>query len=205
MKRILFGIMALSVAAFAKNPGDPIVGNVGEASIPVKIIAEVLVPADSLVITDEAGNILTNGITLDHGVRTNADTNHTTAPFRFKVKRLTAGASAPLDGDLTVALDTKGDVANNQQQVRLGKVGSTAGSKDNLISTLALAGGTTGGAGTGKYGYKVTTGAGDTEHTGEITSTVSFTTASAGKYDSTADPSGNGTAELKVTLAAKGK
>ena len=48
MKKVLFGIMALSVAAFAANPGTP-----GEASVPVQVKAEVKAATDGLVITDE--------------------------------------------------------------------------------------------------------------------------------------------------------
>ena len=88
MKKVLFGIMALSIAAFAANPGE-LKGEVGAASVPVTVLAEVIAPTDALVITDEAGNILADGIVLDHGLRTWEDNEHTTATIRFKVKRTT--------------------------------------------------------------------------------------------------------------------
>ncbi|MGL5316157.1 MAG: hypothetical protein ACRC92_23065 [Peptostreptococcaceae bacterium] len=199
MKRVLFGIMGLSIAAFAANPGE-LTGGAGTASVPVKVLAEVIAPVDALVITDEAGNILADGIVLDHGLRTQTDEIHTTAPFRFKVKRMSEGddsttAYAPIKGTLKV---TVADVDNDStQEVNLGRVGGNPG--DNLISKLTLANGNN--LSDTEYGYVVNMGTTAKEHTGEITSTVDFTNAKPGKYDSTADPSGNGTATLKVVLA----
>ena len=206
MKKVLFGIMALSMAAFAANPGE-LTSGAGTASVPVKVLAEVIAPTDALVITDEAGNILADGIVLDHGLRTQIDAEHTTAPFRFKVKRMKTDESTGvttfdgINGKLTVALDDV-DSPTNNQEVHLGRVGGAAANK--LVSTLTLAnGGTlTGSTLTGKHGYEATMGTNDKEHTGEITSTVNFAGAKPGKYDSTVDPSGNGTATLKVVLGA---
>lgn len=209
MKKVLFGIMALSMAAFAANPGE-LTSGAGTASVPVKVLAEVIAPTDALVITDEAGNILADGIVLDHGLRTQTDGNHTTAPFRFKVKRITDGTSgyAPINGTLTVALDDVDSTTNNQE-VHLGKIGGDPNvTGDKLVSTLALAnGGTLSGLTNvttlnGKHGYQATMSDTQAEHTGEITSTVNFSAANPGKFDSTADPSGNGTATLKVVLGA---
>lgn len=200
MKKVLFGIMALSMAAFAVEPGNPgeLTGGAGTASVPVKVLAEVIAPTDALVITDEAGNILADGIVLDHGLRTQTDGEHTTAPYRFKVKRMTttgtSTAYTDINGKLTVSL---ADMDAAPQSVNLGRVGGDPA--DNLTSTLTLAGGTNT---SDVHGYEATMGTGDKEHTGEITSTVNFTGAKPGKYDSTADPSGDGTATLKVVLAA---
>lgn len=198
MKKVLFGIMALSMTAFAAtNPGDNIVENSGTASVPVKVLAEVIAPTDALVITDEAGNIIgAEGIVLDHGIRTQADGKHETAPFRFKVKRITGAAYASIDGTLTVAIK-KGELAADAtvegQPITLGKVGG--GVADKLTSNLKLENGTTANS---VHGYTVAMGAA-TEHTGEITSTVNFSKAAAGKYESGLTEV---RPELVVTIAA---
>ncbi|MCX3066797.1 hypothetical protein OQE61_04740 [Cetobacterium somerae] len=194
MKKVLFGIIALSMAAFAANPEEV---KVGAASVPVKVLAEVIAPTDALVITDEAGNIIgAEGIVLDHGIHTSADGKHTTAPFRFKVKRLTAGGSQAINGTLTVAIK-KGeskDATTEGQPITLGKVGG--GTTNTLISNLKLENGTTT---ANVHGYTADMGTTAKEHTGEITSTVNFTAAAPGKYESGLTET---RPELVVTIAA---
>ncbi|MGL5964457.1 MAG: hypothetical protein ACRCZ2_08715 [Fusobacteriaceae bacterium] len=61
MKKILFGLIALSSISFAANPGTE-----ATASVPVEVKAEILAQSASLQITDISGNLL-NKIVLDHG------------------------------------------------------------------------------------------------------------------------------------------
>lgn len=198
MKKVLFGIIALSMAAFAANPEEV---KVGAASVPVKVLAEVIAPTDALVITDEAGNIIgAEGIVLDHGIHTSADGKHTTAPFRFKVKRLTAGGSQPIKGTLTVAIKASGNGTADGHDIKLGKIGG--GVANMLTSTLKLGNGGTSDVENNplknKHGYTAVMGEA-TEHTGEITSTVNFTAAAPGKYESGLTET---RPELEVTIAA---
>lgn len=203
MKKVLFGIIALSMATFAvTNPGEiDDTTKKGTASVPVKVLAEVIEVTDAIVITDEAGNTIgANGIILDHETRTQADGLHTTAPFRFKVKRVATGGSQPIDGELTVAINAPGTGAATGHPVTLGKVGG--GATDTLTSTLKLENGKaiTAVSGVhGEHGYTANMGDTLTEHTGEITSTVDFSSAAAGKYESGLNET---RPELVVTIAA---
>lgn len=203
MKKVLFGIMALSMTAFAANPGN-ITGSdskTGTASVPVKVLAEVIAVTDAIVITDEAGNTIgANGIVLDHETRTQADGVHTTAPFRFKVKRVTSAGAQPINGILTVSIDAPGTGDEKGHSINLGKIGG--GAADVLASTLKLANGGSGYGGSplaDKHGYTANMGTELKEHTGEITSTVNFTDAAAGKYESGLNET---RPELEVTIAA---
>lgn len=203
MKKVLFGIMALSMATFAAtNPGEMTgtgTEKAGTASVPVKVLAEVIAVTDAIVITDEAGNIIgAEGIVLDHGTRTKTDGEHTTAPFRFKVKRMSeTEANAPIDGKLTVTIAAPGTAKTTHHPINLGKIGGGTTNGEQLESHLKLENASSTLVG-GKHGYEATMGAA-TEHTGEITSTVNFASANKGKYESgltEARP------ELVVTIAA---
>lgn len=191
MKKVLFGIMALSMATFAANPGE-LTGGAGEASVPVRVIAEVIVPTDALVITDAAGNILTDGILLDHEVRTRGEVNHI-ASQDFKVKRLSLDPNAVLGS----SSNTKLTVSLSKYTTTLGLIGGAQpGALSTISSALELAGG-------GLAGYEVPLTDTTKEHTGNVSSTISIAANQAsGKYDTTAAPAGDGTVTLKVVLAA---
>lgn len=203
MKKVLFGIMAFSMAAFAANPGSAT-----EASVPVEVRAEVVAADNALVITDEVGNVLADGIILDHGTRAQGDTNHTVSKT-FKVKRVNGNPSNAIaqgtDSILTVTLE---DMDNSTtRQVNLGRSGGGAvDPKDKLVSALTLDGGNETDV-SGKHGYKADMGTTATEHTGAISSTITVAAnQNPGTYNSKIDPftSGNNrTATLKVVLAAK--
>lgn len=198
MKKVLLGCMVLSMGVLAAS-GDTNPGAANGAAVPVEITAEVVAAPDSLVITDEAGNVLTEGLVLEHGRRSQGDT-HTVSKV-FKVKRLTNGTAAEVGNasgsNLTVTLE---DTDNNEiNQVNLGLLGG--GIDDKLVSTVALA---NGGDLSGKHGYTVNIGTTAKEHIGEISSTINVSaTQKEGKYTSKYDPAGNEkTATLKVVLGA---
>ena len=197
MKKVLFGIMALSMATFAANP-EEIKVQKATASVPVKVLAEVIAVTDAIVITDEAGNIIgAEGIVLDHGVRTKADKKHTTTPFRFKVKRMSeTTANAPINGTLTVAIKAPGTATATYHPINLGKIGGGTTVGEQLESHLKLANASA--LIKNQHGYEATMGAA-TEHTGEITSTVNFESANKGKYESGLTET---RPELEVTIAA---
>lgn len=201
MKKVLFGIMALSMTAFAANLGD-ITGDegseTGSASIPVRVIAEVLKPANALVITDEAGTIL-DELLLDHKIVGGSAIGDSVIPKNFKVK--------VTDGDGTVAniTGTSGESGTHQVRINLSattttltRVGTAGGEGNEITSTLRLVNGVDDVA-SNEYIAPLKAG----EHLGTITSTIaagSVPTA-AGAYD---NKSTSGMPTLSVTYAASG-
>ena len=181
MKKVLFGIMALSMTAFtATNPGDKTNG----ASVPVRVIAEVVKPADSLVITDEAGTIL-DELLLDHKIvagTSNSSDSVVTKNFKVKVTNADGAVDINNKGNVTIALD--------QTTTTLTKVGSAAIPANQITSNLRLVNGTGGDTnapniGVDSYKYEALLSGG--EHLGTITSTIAArsvpTTAGSGAYD----------------------
>ncbi|WP_281699734.1 hypothetical protein [Cetobacterium somerae] len=158
MKKVLFGIMALSMAAFAANPGTA-----DTASVPVKVIAEIITAPTGLTITDEAGTVI-DELLLDHGrIVKNTATSDSVAYKLFKVQRFD-GAQTPVTrpigaGKLNVKLD--------DPETTLKKNGTSTIS--TLASTLALTGGATQKS---SIEYDHPTLAADTEHVGRVTSTI---------------------------------
>ena len=157
MKKVLFGIMALSMAAFAANPGT---GNPETASVPVKVIAEIITAPTGLTITDEAGTVI-DELLLDHGrIVKGAATSDSVAYKLFKVQRFDGTAPVAIGaGELNVKLDGS--------TTTLKKNGTSTDS--TLPSTLTLTGGATQVSSTE---YSHTTSGTDTEHVGRVTSTI---------------------------------
>ncbi|MGL4672234.1 hypothetical protein [Cetobacterium sp.] len=167
MKKVLFGILALSMTAFAANPG---VDNT--ASVPVKVIAEIITAPTGLTITDEAGTVL-DELLLDHGrIIKGAATSDSVAYKLFKVQRFVDGSSAAFgiaNGTLEVKLTETG--AETETAVAtLKKNGTLIGTNQTLTSALSLSGGSTGGTATS---YTQATTKDDTEHVGRVTSVIS--------------------------------
>ncbi|WP_297432162.1 hypothetical protein [uncultured Cetobacterium sp.] len=164
MKKVLFGIMALSMAAFAANPAPtPGENGVETASVPVKVIAEIITAPTGLTITDEAGTVI-DELLIDHGrIVQGKATSDSVAYKLFKVQRFTNGAPAKIGaGTLNVKLE-----GTTPGEATLAKNGISADSK--LTSTLSLTGGATQVSSTE---YNHTLGDGDTEHVGRVTSTI---------------------------------
>lgn len=130
MKRVLFGIMALSIAAFAANPGTGATGTAGEASVPVKVRAEIVKPSAGLTITDEAGTVL-DELLIDHGrIVKGAASDDSVKDKIFKVKMGGENeAYVAMAGDLRVSLDKTSTSLTN------------ALATSTLTSTLSLVGG----------------------------------------------------------------
>lgn len=170
MKKVLFGIIALSMAAFAVNPGDKENG----ASVPVRVIAEVVKPANALIITDEAGTIL-DELLLDHKIVGGSKTADSVIAKNFKVKVTTdEGIVDKINNDnVTIAL--------NKTTTTLTKVGETPSDNNTIKSTLRLVNGP--GTTTGDTTYTAPLKEG--EHLGTITSTIAATSVptTAGAYD----------------------
>lgn len=179
MKKVLFGIIALSMAAFAANPGNiPTTGESagkGTASVPVRVIAEVVKPANSLVITDEAGTIL-DELLLDHKIVGGSDKGDSVIAKNFKVK--VTGTDGAVDtknnGNVTITLD--------QTTTTLTKVGTDpeALEKAQITSNLRLVNGVNS-VSSNEYTASLSKG----EHLGTITSTIAAGSVptEAGAYD----------------------
>ncbi|WP_047395884.1 hypothetical protein [Cetobacterium sp. ZOR0034] len=154
MKRVLFGIMALSVATFAANPGTGTATTEGTASVPVKVLAEITAPQAGLTITDEAGTVL-DELLIDHGrIVKGAATDDSKAFKLFKVKMGdSSNEYVEMNGKLTVNL--------NKYTTKL--IGPNSGKLDSVLS---LAGGKTNA--TGGYEAEIN----GTEHTGRVNSVI---------------------------------
>ncbi|MBC2854527.1 hypothetical protein [Cetobacterium sp. 2G large] len=200
MKKVLFGIIALSMAAFAANPGDKENG----ASVPVRVIAEVVKPANALVITDEAGTIL-DELLLDHKIVGGSDKGDSVIAKNFKVK--VTGTDGAVDtknnGNVTIAL--------NKTTTTLTKVGSAAIPANQITSNLRLVNGTgdtnAPNIGVDSYEYKAPLSGG--EHLGTITSTIAAgsvpTTAGSGAYDNKVSTDAMPTLTVTYEAAGSGK
>lgn len=165
MKKVLFGILALSMTAFAANPG---VDNT--ASVPVKVIAEIITAPTGLTITDEAGTVL-DELLLDHGrIIKGAATSDSVAYKLFKVQRFVDGVSSEIGaGTLNVKLTETG-TETETAVATLKKNGTLTEVNQKLTSALSLSGGSTGGTATS---YTQATTKDDTEHVGRVTSVIS--------------------------------
>ena len=176
MKKVLFGIIALSMTAFAAtNPGD-ITGDNKVASVPVRVIAEVVKPASSLIITDEAGTIL-DELLLDHKIVGGSDKGDSVIAKSFKVKvtDTTGIVDENNNGNVTIVL--------NKTTTTLTRVGTdpTAEAKDQITSNLRLVNGVNA-VKTNEYVAQLKAG----EHLGTIISTIakeSVPKTAAGAYD----------------------
>lgn len=195
MKKVLFGIMALSMTAFAANPGDITEEGdnpkTGTASVPVRVIAEVVKPASALVITDEAGTIL-DELLLDHKIVGGSQTADSVVPKSFKVK-VTGG-----DGAVDESNTGNIKIALNKTITTLTKVGATSVAANQITSTLRLVNGVNN-VNTNEYTVPLEAG----EHLGTITSTIAARSVpiAAGAYDNKVT---NDMPTLTVTYAASG-
>lgn len=155
MKRVLFGIMALSVATFAANPGTGATDAAGEASVPVKVLAEITAPQAGLTITDEAGTVL-DELLIDHGrIVKGAATDDSKAFKLFKVKMGdSSNQYVEMNGKLTVNLNKYTTELNGPNDGELNSVLSLAGGKTNT-----------------EGGYEAEING--TEHTGRVNSVIS--------------------------------
>ncbi|MGL5088481.1 MAG: hypothetical protein ACRC6Z_03370 [Cetobacterium sp.] len=170
MKKVLFGILALSMAAFAANPGVPgTVPDTEVASVPVEVRAEIITAPTGLVITDEAGTVL-DQLLLDHGrMIKGAATSDSVVEKIFKVQRYIAGTAAPIGaGTLNVQLDSADAI--------LGLDGDLTGT--TLKSVLSL-GNSNGASFVSTTEYNQTLVAADTQSLGRVTSRISQTELAA--------------------------
>ncbi|MCQ9626380.1 hypothetical protein HS141_05270 [Cetobacterium somerae] len=169
MKKVLFGIMALSAVTFSNNnPGAPTgTGEQEGASVPVLVKAEIIAPSDSIQITDLAGQLLPK-IELDHGrIIKGAATASSVVYQDFKVIK---GPAAGGTGVEIGGTGAKMAVAIDGTDTEL-KNSTTGISTDTLTSNLSLLGGKdaepvaiSGAA----HGYEVNLAEGVTEHRGRI-------------------------------------
>lgn len=201
MKKVLFGIIALSMAAFAEGgsseittPGKNNPATLNEtASVPVRVIAEVVKPANALVITDEAGTIL-DELLLDHKIVGGTNTSDSVIAKNFKV-RVTGD-----DGAVNTSAVGSVRINLSSTSTTLTKVGTDQGvtSKDTITSVLRLVNGVDK-VDSNEYIAPLSEG----EHLGTITSTIaagSVPTA-AGAYDNKVT---GGMPTLSVTYSASG-
>lgn len=172
MKKVLFGIMALSVAAFAVNPGGGDGTGAETASVPVKVMAEIVNAPVGLTITDEAGTVL-DELLIDHGRIVKENAGDDSVAFKiFKVKRFEQGSNtaveiANADGaNLNVIIGDETGAKSEDATLNLN--GDTAATS-KLASTLTLTGGNTPKDG---QEYDHVLGAADLEHVGRVTSRI---------------------------------
>lgn len=185
MKKVLFGIMALSMAAFAVNPGVVNKDGTETASVPVEVRAEIIKAPVGLTITDEAGTVL-DKLLIDHGRIVADNAGDDSVAFKiFKVKRFEQGNNTAVE------------IANKDGANLKVTIGDATGTK-NKVATLALNGDTTndtasklastltvtgGNKPVDGQEYDHVLGANDLEHIGRVTSTIArdqlYTTTNA--------------------------
>lgn len=184
MKKVLFGIMALSMTAFAVNPGvtNPTSG-AEEASVPVEVRAEIIKAPVGLTITDEAGTVL-DKLLIDHGRIVADNAGDDSVAFKiFKVKRFDPTATTN-GGSIAIATT---DTGKDNLNVKIDKDATLALNGDTtndtaskLASTLTVTGGNKPVNG---QEYDHTLGKDDLEHIGRVTSTIArdqlYTTTNA--------------------------
>ena len=174
MKKVLFGIMALSMAAFAANPAPtPGENGVETASVPVKVMAEIINAPVGLTITDEAGTVL-DELVIDHGRIVAKNAGDDSVVFKiFKVKKFgqnnTAVAIGGAGDNLKVTIgDATGTKLTAGTKATL-KLNGDAEATSTLASTLTVTGGNSPKDG---QEYDHTLGATDLEHVGRVTSRI---------------------------------
>lgn len=171
MKKVLFGIMALSAVTFANN--NP--GTETGASVPVLVKAEIVEPSDSIQITDLSGRLLSQ-IELDHGRLVKGAATASSVVYQdFKVvKGDGSGGLADLSpagkSAMAVSIDNTTTTLNNK---------TTPGSTP-LESNLSLLGGKDT-AVSGNHGYEVDLATGIKEHVGRIYSELTPAVLNAGE------------------------
>lgn len=186
MKKVLFGIFAVSMAAFAVNPG--VTTSNGEvASVPVRVKAELVNAPTGLTITDETGVALQE-LEIDHGqLAINNVVGDSVAFKNFRVRRYNAqGGLDPIAA--TGATAPKLEIKLDQNTTNLKKGGAGTAT---LKSDITLAGAV---AGNPSYTVNLTANV-DKEHLGRVTSVIGndqFKTSSnagitAGSYHNSAE------------------
>ena len=171
MKKILFGIMALSVAAFAVNPGT---GTPETASVPVTVIAELIKAPTGLTITNEAGTVL-DELVIDHGRMVIGKATDDSVAFEFfKVQRFEENGNNIdlIDGDKNNLY-----VSLNKTETILTNTSDTSDKPASLTSTLSLTGGANA-IDSKSYDHAVATG--DKVHTGRVISRIAKASLDSG-------------------------
>ncbi|ERT69856.1 hypothetical protein [Cetobacterium somerae] len=168
MKKILFGIMALSMAAFGAtttNPGT-VSGETETASVPVTVIAELIKAPTGLTITNDAGTVL-DELVIDHGRMVIGKATDDSVAFEFfKVQRFEDKDSSIENSDLIT------DNQNNLHVSLTNPVTTLTNTSDktaSLTSTLSLTGGANASNLT-SYNHAVATG--DKVHIGRVISRI---------------------------------
>ena len=184
MKKVLFGIIALSALSLAApdptNPNNPASppgdGTVTEtAAVPVRVIAELIPAPNGLTITDEAGTVL-DELVLDHGRMVLGQATGDSTVFKpFKVKRFDASGTAVAIGNtgatntttsatLKISLKTLAADALDTSTT-LKSNGTSNLLTEQLTSNLSLLGSTTG-------TYTQTLNGTEKEYIGRVTSRI---------------------------------
>ncbi|MGL5316071.1 MAG: hypothetical protein ACRC92_22635 [Peptostreptococcaceae bacterium] len=177
MKKIIIGIMALSTLSLAANPAPGTALESQTASVPVRVIAELIPAPYGLTITDEAGTVL-DELILDHGRMVLGQATGDSTVFKpFKVKRFsTAGTAVAIankvGAKLKVSLkaNTADTTPTTSTTLKLNGISTVV--TEQLSSNLSLLGSTTG-------TYEQTLQGSETEHIGRVTSKISQATLAA--------------------------
>lgn len=169
MKKILFGIMALSLSMAAFGAA-----NASTTSVPVMVQCNVIAAPTGLVITDEAGQVLTE-LNIDHGNIVKPTVGSTvaadpTAYKIFKVQRYDNGAPVAIGSTdaSTLKVSLKNGTGAGLNETLLKKDGTST--NNPLTSTLKLEGGAN--PDPNNTSYTETIGKTSQVHTGKVTSTI---------------------------------
>ena len=172
MKKILFGIMALSMAAFGAtttNPGT-VSGTTETASVPVTVIAELIKAPTGLTITDEAGTVL-DELVINHGRMVIGKATDDSVAFKFfKVQRFTDNGDSVENSDLiNIEGQNNLHVSLDKTKTTLTNTSDTSDNPAFLESTLSLIGGANA---IDSKSYDHAVAAGDKIHTGRVISRI---------------------------------
>ena len=125
MKKVIFGLLALSTVGFANMSSTN--------NIPVKVKAEIVAGESSLIIADENGNnFIGDKIVLDHGRIQKGYANDSIVTQKFSVQLKPAYADP---ANSAVTMNGKLEVSLNDSTATLAKANSTS----KLISNLSVA------------------------------------------------------------------
>ncbi|WP_293721429.1 hypothetical protein [uncultured Cetobacterium sp.] len=177
MKKIIIGIMALSTLSLAANPAPGTALESQTASVPVRVIAELIPAPYGLTITDEAGTVL-DELILDHGRMVLGQATGDSTVFKpFKVKRFSTAGTAvvianKVGAKLKVSLKANTTDTTPTTSTTLKLNGTSTVATEQLTSNLSLLGSTTG-------TYEQTLQGSETELIGRVTSKISQATLAA--------------------------
>lgn len=143
MKRVLFGLLAVTAVAFGANPGGSVpttTGSSGSAGVPLEVRVTVLPKGPQLVLVDE-NNVLIQKLSFDHGNMVAGLSTESTLEKEVRLMRADGAAFATNNSDTYKAKFEATDLNGNDIESN-GKVlvlnGHGAASSEKIDSTLTF-------------------------------------------------------------------